>query len=188
VRLPLKSMESRFSDGEFMLRFVGCVTDAGGFARALRPDGSPTDRRVHSLRFTLRHWVLWHAFLEASAHARLRVEDVDPPMLRELAVLAGVPQRLIRRITKVRVALHDLGSDHNHAHTKHAPVTWPMLRAVDPVYYGMALLMTARYGYRASLTPEAAADLAALEGVAFQRCGFESRGRWACWLSPRPDA
>lgn len=194
VRSPRKSIESRYSDGAFNEwraadgAFASCLTDAGGFAYPRLPSGAPADAKALSLRFTLRHWVLWHAFVEATAHARLRVEDVDARLVLELGRLAAVPQRLLRGVADVRVRLRDLGSNVNHNHTKHSTVTWPMLRACDPLFYGMALLMALRYGYVHELPPDAASEAAALNAVAHQRCGFDTRGVWACWLSPRRRA
>jgi hypothetical protein len=188
VREPLQSIASRYSNGDWTRhkydgsKYANCVTDMLDFPNAHAGD------KASSLRSALRYWVLWHAFLEASAQARMRVEDMDAQRIHTLALLAAGPSAPALPPADIGERLQQLGTRTNHEHTKHTRVEWSMLRDSDPVHYAMALLMAVRYGYEGTLPEEAAADAAALEGVAFQRCGFVSNGRWTCWLSPQPGA
>jgi hypothetical protein len=196
VRDPLRTIISRFNGGSFQLHpkhqlhprtltsFIECLTTAQPTEAS---SAAAAVRRAAPLRFTLRAWVLWHSFIEASAEWRLRVEwrlraeDMRGPLLAELVRRARIPMpdgTGMQPEEAFQRAIDWLGNSTNHEHTAHVEgITWRSLEEADALYYAMAVQMAARYGYASTLPARESALAPAMDGVAFQRCGFVARVR-----------
>jgi hypothetical protein len=214
VRNPLSVIISRFDGGRFRpheqhprlhASLIDCLTAAQPHRAGANGSeaSSRSPRPAVALRFTLRSWVLWHSFIEASSEWRMRAEDVRGSLIVKLlrsAEWLGAPgaaasAKYVEEAFQQRI--EQIGNSTNHGHTKHTEgITWHSLEEADAIYYAMAVQMAVRYGYGTTLPAREAALAAAMDGVAFQRCGFVGGRRkaahnvqppapkWSCWLSP----
>lgn len=200
VRAPPRSISSRWSSATFDVHDAAkypavCQADVElpPWPQGLARQAAWAQWREWSLRVALRHWVTWHAFVDATAEARLRVEDVDTASVGRMLRRAGLgPQRWraggAEQVEKAAREMARMSLNHEHAnHSVRAD--WPLLRAVDPYYYHMALKLSARYGYMGHLGEAEREDLRAAARFELQ-CGFaraaDDHAPWGCHLSPEP--
>jgi hypothetical protein len=192
IRHPLQSIQSRWNMGSTSVfeEVSKCFTAAGmGTSRML----SKLDA---SLQQTLRHYVLWNSFVEATARFHLPLEDVDVFSLRSLLAFGGLTLHATDAVVNETLAAFKNKSELiNSAHTRKEPVplSWRRLAAIDAEFTTLAQLTALRHGYsidRSDLTFDPRRQRAPQ-----QHCGWRlSRSNrtlfisqsisslWACWI------
>ena len=133
----------------------------------------------NTLKHTLMHYVLWNAFIEATAAFHLPLERIDAKAIRDLLTYGGVGSSLSD--AQIDAAIRRLTAEHiNSDHTdKGQPLTWHRLHEVDAEFAILAQLTALRHGYeidsrdllfrRTAPPPQ-------------QHCKIYDDGRWGCWL------
>ena len=179
IREPLASINSRYNRGHieaFQAR-SSCFTTA-----------SVGHDRSSKLALTLKHYVLWNSFVEASARFHVPLERLDGPWLRALLTFGGLPIR--HTDDEMQRAIVALKAKHvNSGHTKKMAdgISWEALRKADAQFAVLAQLLALRHGYE--LRDEELIFSRNASSMPQQHCGFEriqnsnALGRWDCWLA-----
>ena len=181
VRDPLVAIGSRFNLGsiEAFKGASACFTAAGS------ANATGKGRAEAALQHTLRHYVFWNSFVEATSRFHLPLERIDATTLRSLLAYGGL--RLAATDAEIGSNISKLqAASVNAAHTKKAaPLTWARLGAVDREFATLAQLVALRHGYRLEQT-ELLWDPA--QRTPQQHCAWKpfpsntSKPRWHCWL------
>ena len=148
VRDPLVAIGSRFNLGsiEAFKGASACFTAAGS------ANATGKGRAEAALQHTLRHYVFWNSFVEATSRFHLPLERIDATTLRSLLAYGGL--RLAATDAEIGSNISKLqAASVNSAHTKKAaPLTWARLGAVDREFATLAQLVALRHGYRLEQT------------------------------------
>ena len=174
LREPLSSINSRYNMGstDAFKSASNCFTTAGTGSK---------------LAQTLKHYVLWNSFIEASSRFHLPLEQINAAWLRALLAFSGLPVQLSD--TKMDSKIESMKQAHvNSKHTHKGPaLSWKVMRGVDSEFAVLAQLLALRHGY------EIHADYLLFSSnassVPQQHCGLKRTqnfsdvfGRWNCWL------
>lgn len=173
VRAPLAQVASRWDRGRrkgAVNRLMRCHTVAETPAWDTRHPalriavGEKKDRTMgHGERDSynwlvdcLRHWVLVNAFVDATADATIRTEDLGAEAVLRLAALANLTRADGSRVTlSDAAAARATVTNANSAHTRKPEagddaVTWPALLRLDAPYAVLAQALAIGYGYDVS--------------------------------------
>ena len=174
LREPLSSINSRYNMGSILAfrSASSCFTTAG--------TGS-------ELAQTLKHYVLWNSFVEASSRFHLPLEHINAAWLRALLAFGGLPVQF--SVTEMDGMIESLKQAHvNSNHTRKGPaLSWKVIRDVDSDFAVLAQLLALRHGYEIHADDLLFSSNAS--SVPMQHCGLKRTqnfsdvfGRWNCWL------
>ena len=185
VRDPLKTIASRWNRGlvtPFRTLSVCnmAIPDLGYFGKAevIVAKAGLVLPSLHTLRFTLRHYVLWNLFVEAQSTDRVRVEDLGTgESFHDLCLSFFNPRRCPTPQAFDRAVAASHSKKIHSGHTWTAPygtVTWSRLEHLDKDAALMASVMSRRYGYKHCGPANNPGEV--------ERCGFLEDEKWTCWL------
>ena len=174
IREPLAAINSRFSNGTSRTYEP---TSQCNLALQLNASLSARDQK---LQLALQHWVLWNAFVEATAEHHVSLERLDAATVKDMLTLANLGHGT--NLTTVRAALHAVSKSARAVNSRHTvkagQLKWQDLEQIDPEYTAMAQATALRHGY--PVPPDA--RLRGLARCPHQQCGFTRLRKWGCSL------
>jgi len=144
VRHPLQNIDSRWDAG-VIINFQDSTKCQTAVDDGL--DKSKMGNQNYTLAFTLRHWVLFNSFAEATSEWGFRNEDLQnkfPQVVNEIRRRVGAGALSETAFNHMRAVSSKTNSHHTR---KTGSVSWTWLCEIDPKYCMIAQLMSLRYGY-----------------------------------------